>query len=154
MWRPTIVAVTVGALLCGCGSSGSQKQSRAALKAEMKAERKDASFEPPPKRVIAAAGATPAARDATAKAELKRAAADVQRYHAAHKTFALGRVSNLHKLDPKTALVDFFDGRQTSFYLAVRPPATKTTWRWNFDHNKSKTACKPAGGDCPASKRW
>ena len=156
--RQAVIICVAAAALAGCGGGGggshSAHKSRAALKAEMQRERAGASFQPPSRAVIVAAGRTPSARDATARAELLRAAADLQSYHRKHRTFAIGTVRDLHRLDRRTGLVDFVDGRQTSFYLAVKPPATTTTWRYNFDHNKGKTACGPIGGTCPSSRTW
>jgi hypothetical protein len=117
-------------------------------------ERRAASYARPPARVIAAAGPTPAARNAAARAQLLRAARDLQAYHRLHGTYAIGPIQNLHRLDPRIPLVDFVDGRPSDFFLAVDPPTTTTVWRYNFDHGHGARVCGPGGTGCPSDRRW
>ena len=158
-----IAAVAVAS--CGGGDGKpSHPQAHATTRAETPAEiqrarefaleRRAASYARPPQAVIDAAGPTPAARDARARAELLRAAADLRAYHRAHGTYAIGPIQNLHRFDPGTALVDFVDGRTTNFYLAVNPPTTTTVWRYNFDHDRVGRVCGPGGSGCPPNRLW
>jgi hypothetical protein len=100
---------------------------------------------------------TTAKRDveAQARAQLLRAASDVMAYGRAHHTFDVGGVAGLHRLDPRTPLVNFVDGRRTSFFLAVQPPTTRTIWRYDYDHNAiSRAECLPGARRCLGMRRW
>jgi len=149
------LAVALAAsVACGCGGA-TRTPSTAPVTAKPRTpEQRAASYAPPPAAVIAAAGPTPAARNASARAELRRAARDLQAYHRAHGTYAIGPIANLHRLDPGTALVDFVDARESSFFLAVNPPTTTTIWRYNFDHDRAQRVCGPGGTGCPAGRLW
>lgn len=94
--------------------------------------------------------------DSRARAALVRAGRDVLAYGRVHQTFDVGGVAGLHRLDPATRIVDFVDGRQTSFFLAVTPPTTRLIWRWDYDHEQiSRASCEPGPGrHCWNMKRW
>ncbi|GAC1324864.1 MAG: hypothetical protein NVSMB25_22800 [Thermoleophilaceae bacterium] len=146
-----MLACGVGLLTCAIVGCGAENQ-RAA---ELRRERAAASYAPPPPAVLAAAGSTRAARNARARAELLIAAKALMSYHRAHGTYAVGPVANLHRLDPRTTLVDFVDGRKTGFFIAVEPPSTKQIWRYNFDHERASRSCEPpTPGVCPAGRHW
>jgi hypothetical protein len=164
---PLTCILSICLAAAGCGGAAHQPTSSAAAKraelarerqaaarAELARERRAASYSPPPAAVLAAAGPTPAARNGKARAELRRAARDLQLYRRAHGTYAIGPIQNLHHLDPGTALVDFVDGRESDFFLAVNPPTTTTIWRYNFDHDRAATVCGPGGYGCPPDRRW
>ena len=42
----------------------------------------------------------------------------------------------------------------TSLNFSTPEKRFGTTWRYNFDHIKGKTACGPIGGTCPSSRTW
>ena len=108
--------------------------------------------------LLAGCGSTShtADRDAQARAGLLRAANDIHTYGRVHHTYDVGGVAGLHRLDPATAIVNFVDGRQTSFFIAVEPPTTKTIWRYDYDHHATNRAeCLPRRSrKCVGMKRW
>lgn len=163
--RLTALLLSAACLTAGCGSSARTSThatapapqltpAERAKAAELARERAAASYGRPPQSVIDAAGPTPEARNAVARSQLLRAARDLQAYHRAHGTYAIGPIASLHRLDPEIGLVDFVDGRRDDFFLAVDPPTTTTVWRYNFDHNKGARVCGPGGTGCPASRLW
>jgi hypothetical protein len=94
-------------------------------------------------------------REAQARAQLVRAGNDVLAYGRRRGTFDVGGVAGLHRLDPATSIVNFVDGRRTSFFLAVEPPTTATIWRFDYDHNAiSRAECRPGARRCLGLKRW
>jgi hypothetical protein len=118
-------------------------------------ERRAASYEPPSRAALAAAGPTPVARTAAARGALVRAADHLLAYGRAHRTYAIGSVRDLHRRYPDTALVDFVDARQGSFFLAVDPPTTTAIWRFDYDNGAtSRVVCTRPGDRCPGLKRW
>jgi hypothetical protein len=100
------------------------------------------------------AASGPVVRNAEARAQLLRASRDLQAYQARHGTYDVGGASGLHKLDRGTSLIDFVDGRQTSFFLAVNPPTTTTKWGYNYDHKRIGRSCGPGGTHCPPDRHW
>ncbi len=91
-----------------------------------------------------------------ARSELLRAGRDVLAFGRTHATFDVGGVAGLHHLDARTGLVNFVDGRQTSFFLAVRPPTTSAIWRFDYDHRQvSRAECRVGPGRrCWGLRRW
>jgi len=127
--RAAAIALPCATILAGCGASKTTSTGHAAAEVS---------------------------RDAAARTALVRAGADVLAYGRAHATFDVGGVTGLHRRDPSTALVNFVDGRRTSFFLAVQPPVTKVIWRFDYDHNAtSRAECLPGPGrHCRGFRRW
>ena len=147
-----LIVLAAFCVLAGCGSAKTATTNP--KQAELAREQRNASYARPPAVVLAAAGPTAAARNPKARAALLRAARDLQTYHRRHRTYAVGPIGNLHRLDPGTALVDFVDGRDADFFLAVNPPTTTTIYRYNFDHDRVQRVCGPGGTGCPPDRRW
>ncbi|HYW54247.1 MAG TPA: hypothetical protein VE826_09765 [Dongiaceae bacterium] len=145
------------AIVAGCGGTAHRPATTTPTSraTEMALERRAASYAPPSQAVLAAAGPTAGARTAAARAALARAARDLLAYRRAHSTFAVGSIRDLHRRYPDTALVDFVDARQGSFFLAVDPPTTAAIWRFDYDNGStSRVVCERQGDRCPGLKRW
>ena len=143
--------------LAGCGHAAHHPATTATTSraAELALERRAASYEPPSHAALTAAGPTPSARTAAARAALVRAAHHLLAYGRTHRTFAIGSVRALHRRYPDTALVDFVDARQGSFFLAVDPPTTTAIWRFDYDNGAtSRVVCAQQGDRCPGLRRW
>jgi hypothetical protein len=140
---------------CGGGTHRPATTTTTSRAAEMALERRAASYQPPSPAVLDAAGSSAAARTPAARAALVRAARHLLAYKRAHGTFAIGSVRDLHRLYPDTALVDFVDARQGSFFLAVDPPTTAAIWRFDYDNGAtSRVVCTAQGDRCPGLERW